>query len=192
MRLHWNNRPIIRRPIFWAATLTPVLMVLILIVLPLQAVLAERDAEIAQKTEMLGRLTAIADYQPRVVAADRLAETKDEYLTGPSQGVAIANLQARLKLISETSGAKLRALESLQPAKEGPLSYIGARLDIFGSLQPVQRTIDAIEEAKPYFFITGAMMKLSLQSAMPGNAEVEPIIDAQIDVFGAFQVEGVR
>lgn len=191
MMANWQKQPQIRRVIFLAANLAPIFLFVGFVALPIRDLLAERDAEIAQKTEMLARLTAIADYKVNAAPTDRLAETKDDYLTAPSQGVAIANLQARLKQLSEASGVRLRAVQGLPPVNDGPLPYIGARLDIFGPIQAVQRAIQSIEEVKPYFFITGTIMKLSAQSG-PRNSTAEPIIDAQLDVFGAFRPDTVK
>jgi hypothetical protein len=92
--------------------------------------------------------------------------------------------------LSEASGARLRSVQGLPGEADGRLAYIGARLDIFGPIQAVQRAINAIEEAKPFFFVTNAIIKRSMQSALPGNEAAEPVIDAQVDVFAAFRQEG--
>jgi len=190
MKFNWRDHPLVRRAMFFAATVAPVLAVVGLVILPVQELLAERDAAIDRDTQMLARLTAIAAYKPKLPPTASLVDTSDDYLKGPSQGVATANLQARLKILSEASGARLRSVQGLPAEADGRLAYIGARLDIFGPIQAVQRAINAIEEAKPFFFVTSAVMKRSTQSALPGNLAAEPVIDAQLDVLAAFRQEG--
>jgi hypothetical protein len=54
----------LRRALFAAATLAPMIMVYGLIVAPLQDHFANLDREIARQTAILARLKAIAAYQP--------------------------------------------------------------------------------------------------------------------------------
>jgi hypothetical protein len=190
MNFNWRNHRFVRGALFLAATFLPVFAGLSLIVLPIRDLLADRDAEIARNVQMLARFTAIAAYKPNLPPAARLRDTPDEYFKGPSQGVATANLQARLKILSEASGARLRSVQGLPAESQGRLSYIGARLDIFGSIEAVQRAANAIEDARPYFFVTASVIKRSTQPMVPGGQAAEPVIDAQLDVFAAFQQEG--
>jgi general secretion pathway protein M len=173
-----------------AATFTPVLAALVLAIVPICDLLADRDVEIARNVQMLAKLTGIAAYKPKLPPAGGLIGASDEYLKAPSQGVATANLQARLKVLSEASGARLRSVQGMPTQSEGRISYIGARLEIFGPIQAVQRAIGAIEEAKPYFFVTSAVIKRSALSVLPDNQAAEPVIDAQLDVAAAFLQEG--
>jgi general secretion pathway protein M len=78
------------------------------------------------------------------------------------------------------------------PARsDGGLRYIGARLEIFGPMPAVHRAIHAIETAKPFLFVTGAALKLSPTAAIPGNT-AEPVLDAQLDIIGAFRPEAAK
>jgi general secretion pathway protein M len=148
---------------------------------------ADRDSEIATKREMLARLQSIAAREAEVQAAARQPDVEldqGEFLTGANEGVIGADLQTRLKAITERSGAHIRTIQG-QPTKTGdPIRYIGARLTIFGSLQRVHSTIYAIETEKPYLFVTDAAIKLATPVARGGTSE-EPVIEARLDVFGA-------
>jgi hypothetical protein len=58
-----------------------------------------------------------------------------------------------------------------------------------GTLQSIQRAVYAIENAKPYLFISGATIKIAPSVNKQGVSE-EPSVQAQLDVFGAIQING--
>ncbi len=113
---------------------------------------------------------------------------RGEFLSGPNENVINADLQTRLKTVAEAADARLRAVQSLPPRTRDLTKYSGSRVEIYGSLQSIQRTVFAVESAKPYLLIVGASIKALPSSARPGVPE-EPIIQAQLDVFGAIQTE---
>jgi hypothetical protein len=179
----------VRRTVFAAVTLAPIIAIFGLIIQPLRDHFAGQDAQIARQSEILARLKAIAAYRPKPGSAAPTPSTKGEYLTGPNEGVASANLQARLKIIAQTSGAQLRSIQALPAETDGPLRLIGVRLDLAGPLKAVHGVIFAIEDAKPYVFVTEAALKLSREIQRPDGVKTEPVIEARLDVFGAYKAE---
>ena len=75
MTFNWREQPLIRRAMFFAATVVPVLAAVGLVVLPVHELLAERDAAINRDVQMLARLTAIAVYKPKLPPTAGLADT---------------------------------------------------------------------------------------------------------------------
>jgi general secretion pathway protein M len=175
------------RAFFFVACNLAVLAVCLWALAPVYDLVTDRDSEIVTKREMLARLQSIAAREAEVQAAARQPDAQldqGEFLAGSNEGVIAADLQTRLKAITERSGARIRTIQG-QPAKVGdPIRYIGARLTIFGSLQRVHNTIYAIETEKPYLFVTDAVVKLASPAVRNGTPE-EPIIEARLDVFGA-------
>jgi general secretion pathway protein M len=110
-----------------------------------------------------------------------------EFLAGPNENVISADLQTRLKAIAVSAGARSRAVQALPLKTNNQIRYSGSRIEIFGSLQSIHRAIYAIESAKPYLFITGAVIKVMPPASRQGVPE-EPIIQAQLDIFGEFPV----
>jgi hypothetical protein len=80
-------------------------------------------------------------------------------------------------------------MQSLPPKTSGQIRYSGSRIEIYGSLQSIHRAVYAVEDAKPYLFIAGAVIKLLPSSGRLGVPE-EPVIQAQLDIFGAMQING--
>lgn len=112
-----------------------------------------------------------------------------EYLAGANEGVINADLQTRLKGMVEPVGARLRSVRTLPPQTSEQVRYVGSRIEIFGPLPAIHRAVVAIEASKPYLFVRGAVIK----PAPPGGRQdvpQEPIIEPQLDVFGAVRNAG--
>jgi hypothetical protein len=156
---------------------------------PIYDLLAERDAQIAQKLDNLSRFQSIVALDGDVQAASRQPEEQQdrgEFLSGPNEAIIGADLQTRLKAIAERSGVRIRTIQG-QPAKSsGPLRYIGVQLTITGNIQRIRDALYEIESGKPYLFITNASLKL-----VPfATSSEEPVIEAGLDVAGASSTGG--
>jgi Type II secretion system (T2SS), protein M subtype b len=187
----WQDAPWIRRATFIGLNLAACIAVFFLMVDPIRAVFAEQDAKIATLSETLARMNAIANRKSDVEALTRQVDAEGdlgEFLAGANEGVVNAALQARLKTMTEGAGARVRSVQGLQPKNNGQIRYIGAKVDLYGALGAIQKVIYAIESGKPYLFVSNASIRLS-QSIAAQAATTEPVIDAQLDVFGAVQME---
>jgi hypothetical protein len=187
----WQDTPRIRRVLFLGLNLAASLAVFILIVRPIYAVFVEQDAQIAMLGETLARMNAIANRKSDVEDLARQLDAESdlgEFLAGANEGVANAALQARLKTMTEAAGARVRSVQGLPIKNNGQIRYIGARIDLYGPLGAVHKAIYAVESGKPYLFVSGASIRLS-PSISAQAAMTEPVIDAQLDVFGAVQME---
>jgi general secretion pathway protein M len=188
-----RSNALVRRATFVAAHVAIMLAACWLWVIPLWDVFADRDARIAEQQALLGRLEGVAAREGAVqdLVRDAAADIDSgEFLTGANDGVVGADLQTRLKAITEAGGAKLQSVQSLPATHNGAIKYVGARIELIGTLAAIQRAIHAVESAKPYLFVTAATLKSSSAIGRPNVAE-EPVVDAQIEVFGALRAEGV-
>jgi len=192
----WRERPWLRRAAFVGGNVAAALAVAGFLVVPVQAFFAERDAKIVSSRTLLARFAAVAGQQRRVEAAAREADAQvenGEFLVGTNEGVIVADLQTRLKAMAEAGGARLRSVQSLPPKTRDEVRYVGARLDISGPLAAVQRTLHAVEGGTPYLFVDAAVVRVAPPTNAQGLANAtpqEPVIDAQLDVFGAVQLKG--
>jgi general secretion pathway protein M len=192
----WRDRPWLRRAAVLAGNLAAALAVLTLLVMPVRDFFAERDERIATQRALLARLTAIAAQESRVQAVAREADAQvehGEFLVGTNEGVIVADLQTRLKAIAEAAGARLRSVQSLPPKTRDEVRYVGARLDVYGPVEAIQRAIHAVETGRPYLFVGAAVIRTALPVNTQGLAHIpppEPTIDAQLDIFGAAQLKG--
>jgi hypothetical protein len=183
----WMQSPLVRRTLFVGATLLPVFTLLIGVVLPIKDGIQAGEAEILRQAEMLARLKGIAAYKPTQPSAPAVEIAANEYLPGPNDGVAVANLQARLRSLAQLNGAMLRSIQGLPARNEGATRFIGARLDVSGTIQAVHRLVFAIEDARPYLFIGSATLRMPQHGVNPNAAPAEAVIEAQLEVIGAFR-----
>jgi general secretion pathway protein M len=181
-----------RKALFVLGNLAACAAIMLGMVMPMHEFFAERSGRIAGQLKVLARLNAIATQAANVqsIVSDTSAQMRSgEFLAGANENVISADLQTRLKAMTEAAGARSRAVQALPLKVSDQISYSGSRIEIFGPLQSIHRAIYAIESAKPYLFVTGAAIKLMppvLGQGTPG----EPVIQAQLDIFGAMQMNG--
>ena len=180
-----------RRALFVLANLAACAVIVGFMIVPACTLFTEREYRIEEKRKVLARLTAIAAQADKVrsIALDTKSQMQSgEFLVGPSENVVSADLQAKLKSIAETGGARTRAVQALPPRTLDQIRYGGSRIEISGSLQSIVKTVHTLESSKPYLFISVAVLKI-LPPTRPGGSE-EPVVQAQLDIFGAMQVGG--
>jgi hypothetical protein len=188
----WRQQSWFRHAAFAAGNFSAVAAIAGLVVWPICDGLAGRDAAIADQRAVLARLQGVIAQEPRIQAIARDTEAQvqgPEFLRGPNDGVISADLQTRLKSLAEAAGARLRSVQALPATSREQIRYIGSRLEISGPLGAIHRAVHAVESAKPYLFVTAGLLKLSPLTGRPGTP-AEPVIDAQLDIFGAVQTEG--
>ncbi|MBV8755024.1 MAG: hypothetical protein JO328_19380 [Hyphomicrobiales bacterium] len=192
----WREQPWLRRSAFVAGNVAAALVAAVVLVMPVQAFFADRDARIASQRTLLARFDAIAAQQTRVEAAVHEADAQvdhGEFLAGTNEGVVVADLQTRLKAVADAAGARLRSVQSLPPKTREEVRYVGARLDVYGPLAAIQRTLHAVETGNPFLFVDAAVIRTAPpvnMQGLPNATAQEPVIDAQFDVFGAVQLKG--
>jgi hypothetical protein len=191
VKFDWKNRRV-RRAVFVVAHLAVLATVFGFVILPIGEFFADRDDRIAEQRSQLARLERIAAQEANVRDMARQVDAemqKGEFLVGSSDGLISAELQTRLKGFAESAGAHVRSAQNL-PAKDvGRIKYSGSRVEIYGNIQALRKTIHGIEGARPYLFIAGANLKLALSAGRPNSPE-EPAVQAQLDVFAPMQIEG--
>jgi general secretion pathway protein M len=179
-----------RRAVFLFVNVLACGLIAGLVIMPTSAFFAERDRYIANQRKTLARLDAISSQFENVQSIASETDTQirgGEFLSGPNENVVGADLQTKLKSVVESGGAKSRAAQALPARTSDLLKYIGTRIEVAGNLQSLHRAIYAIENSKPYLFILGGTIKPSPSVVKQGVTE-EPLLQAQLEVFGAVQV----
>jgi hypothetical protein len=188
----WHDSAWIRRLAFVGGNLAVGLVIIVACVLPMRDLFAERDRQIIEQRTTLARFRAVAEQDAVVqAAAAKNAARQGEFLVGKTEGVIGADLQTRLKAMAGVAGAKLRSVRGVPAHGDAHTKYVGSRVELFGSLAAIQRAIHAVESAKPYLFVKSAAIRLSPPVGQVGVPR-EPLIEAQLDVFGAVRIEGAE
>jgi general secretion pathway protein M len=186
----WREHAWFRRTVFAAGNLAAGAALVCLAVRPIIDLLAERDATITEQRGVVARLQGVIAQEARIATIARETDAQvQDFLSGTNEGVIIADLQTRLKSIAEGSGARLRSVQALPPVSREQTRYVGSRLEISGPIGAIHRAVHAVESARPWLFVTTGSIKPS-PVANRAAVAAEPVIDAQLDIFGAVLTEG--
>jgi hypothetical protein len=186
----WRHEGWLRRARFVGANVAAGLIVATVTVMPIRDALSARDAAISEQRALVARFAAVAARKSEVqAAATQMPGDGGEYLAGKNDGVINADLQTRLKGMTESAGARVRTIRSLPAQSQQRLKHLGCRIEIHGPLPAIQRAIHAIEADRPYLFIKGAVIKPAAPAGKPDPTQ-EPILEAQLDVVGVVRVAG--
>jgi general secretion pathway protein M len=178
--------------LFVLCNLATIAVVACAVVLPVNTFFSDRDERIADQSKVLARLRGIVAQETniRAIASDTKAQLQSgEFLNGTNENVVNADLQTRLRALTEGAGTRSRSVQALAVKGADQVRYVGSRIEIVGPIQSLQRAVYAIESAKPYLFITAAAIRNVPAVSRPGVAE-EPAISQQLHVYGAMQIAG--
>jgi general secretion pathway protein M len=185
----WSDVVWLRKLLFAALNGVAGLAIYTVFIAPILDFLASRESYIADQQALLARFSSVAAEESKVQAISGEIGTqlkRGEFLAGPNEGVISAELQNRLKGMAESTGARLRSIQALPAETKDKIRYLGARLEIFGQLQAIQRTIYTMESGTPYLFVTAAIVRPSTPITSQSMSQ-ELTIDARLDIYGAVQ-----
>jgi general secretion pathway protein M len=168
-----------------------------LIAAPLLIAYQEGERGIEQAKTLLQRYRALAQQRP--LLADRLAEQEERaataagYLEGPSDALAAAQLQDRVKSVVETAGGELRSTQIL-PAQplEGDLGFrrTTIRVQIVVSVEGLAAILYELETGQPYLLIDDVTVRQErVRRRRRSEPESEPMLDVNLELFGYLRVE---
>jgi general secretion pathway protein M len=168
-----------------------------LIVAPLLTAYQEGGSSIEQAKTLLQRYRALAEQRPQL--AKRLAEQQERaaaaagYLEGPSDALAAAQLQDRVKSVVETAGGELRSTQIL-PAQsiEGDLGFrrTAVRVQIIVTIEGLAATLYELETGQPYLLIDDVTVRQERVRRRRRSApESEPMLDVNLELFGYLRTE---
>jgi general secretion pathway protein M len=167
-----------------------------LIVAPLLTAYRDGEARIEQAKDLLQRYEALAEQ--RSLLADRLAEQQERaesaagYLQGPSDALAAAQLQDRVKSVVEAAGGELRSTQIL-PAEplEEDLGFRRAtlRIHFVGTIEGLEETLFELETGLPYLLIDDLTVRQERVRRRRDEPQGQPMLDVSLELFGYVREE---
>ncbi len=180
--------PAARRGLFIGANIGLLGLVYLILVAPIAGYLSDRAERLADLQTTLARYEAVAAQEDAVQKyAGQVAETntRGELIAGESEGIVNANLQARLKAVSESAGVTVRSIQSIPVKAIRGASLYGARLEVTGSLEAIHTLTRNLESEPPLLLVTAATLRGEANMwGAPQNPEDQHNIDGQFDVYG--------
>jgi general secretion pathway protein M len=167
-----------------------------LIIAPLVTAYRDGQSRIEQAKELLQRYEALAEQ--RSLLADRLAEQQERaasaagYLTGPSDALAAAELQDRVKSVVEGAGGELRSTQIL-PAEEleADLGFRRAtlRVHFVVTIEGLEETLYELETGQPYLIIDDVTVRQERARRRRSEPRAQPMLDISLELFGYVREE---
>jgi general secretion pathway protein M len=156
------------------------------VVAPLVAAFEDNAGSIEDARAMLQRYRALAEQRPAM--AERLATQQERaasaagYLQGPSDALAAAQLQDRVKSVIEGAGGELRSTQIL-PAKaiegDAGIRRAALRVQFAITIEGLQETLYDLESGQPYLLIDQLSVR---EQRTRRRRSDEPETEAQLDV----------
>ena len=168
-----------------------------LVVAPLLAAFQDNASRIEEAEVLLQRYRALAEQRPtmadRIAAQQELAASAAGYLQGPSDALAAAQLQDRVKSVIEGAGGELRSTQIL-PAQplEGDLGFrrTTIRVQIVVSVEGLAAILYELETGQPYLLIDDVTVRQErVRRRRRSEPESEPMLDVNLELFGYLRVE---
>ena len=144
----------------------------------------------------MARYSSVATQETAVRAfSSQVAESnaRGELVGGSNPGIIDANLQARLKTLSEQSNVTVTSIQMLPPKSMHGATLVGARLDVSASSAPLHALARALEKETPLLLVMAATLRGQAGFwGRPAEAAgtTDTTIEAQFDVYaGALSKE---
>jgi len=142
----------------------------------LKILLQRYRALAGQRGDLAERL---ADQQQRRVAAAAV------YLQGPSDALAAAQLQARVRSVVEAAGGTMRSAQVLPAdpsSRDGSNQRTALRVQFVATIDGLARALYELETGQPYVMIE--QLTIRERGAHGGQPEAEAMLDVTLEIFG--------
>lgn len=127
-----------------------------LVVLPLTAHFGELRAEIARQRDLLARFES---FSANKSAAENLAGRSQGalqsgiFLSGDTDALRAANLQALITEIAVKQGVRLSSARALPPRERDGLRFIGVEVELDSDMRQLQALMLTFEAQRPFLFV---------------------------------------
>jgi general secretion pathway protein M len=163
----------------------------LLVVVPVLNAYRETGEAIEQAETLLQRQRGLAAQRPlligRIEQEKEQAEAMAGYLQGPSDALAAAQLQDRLKAVVEAAGGELRSTRIL-PAEAIEASPGTRRatlqVQMIVSIDGLAEILYGLEAGQPYVLIDELLVRNQRERRRRGEPEDEPTLDVHLKLSG--------
>jgi Type II secretion system (T2SS), protein M subtype b len=183
--------PALRRIVAVGVLLALIFAIVLWVALPVwesysDAEVSASELEMAlRKLDSAGPNRAALEIELRKLKSKRAAAPG--LLTGPSDALASAELQHRLKTATEAARGTFRSAQALPARDEGPYRRVAVRAQMSVKLGELVRILHDLESSPPYLFIDQMSVRVltPFQSGKSPPAEgQEPDLDVTFDIYG--------
>jgi general secretion pathway protein M len=131
---------------------------------PITTAYADTESAIADTQALVERYDRLAATRPaleaQLAAIEQKPDTAAYYMSGATDALAAAALQARVTTLVEGSGASLLSIQTLTSTEDKGLRRVAIRLQMTAEIGPLVRVLHGLETGTPLLFVDN----LELQS----------------------------
>jgi general secretion pathway protein M len=161
-----------------------------LVVAPLLAAFQDNASRIEQAEVLLRRYRALAEQRPamadRLAAQQELAASAAGYLQGPSDALAAAQLQDRVKSAIEGAGGELLSTQIL-PARAiediAVIRRVVLRVQFDVTIEGLAKALYELESGQPYLLIDQLSVR-EQRARRRDESEMEARLDISLELSG--------
>lgn len=183
----------------------------LLLVQPLAAKFDEQRDAIAHARQLLARYRALGREGGALTAEARQLQTvgnlETAYLTGDSDALAAAKLQALVEQAVARHGGQLQTTQPLPAVAEEGFKRIAVRVQLTAGIEPLRRILYGLEAGQPYLFLDSLEIRRGRGSrgaadrGSPGGAgiaadggavQAEDPLSVRLDIFGYARLLGPK
>jgi len=173
-------------------------IIFFIFIFPIYSFFLDRHEKIYEQRSILARYESVAGQEAQVeIYSKKVSEinANGELIVGASEGIATASLQDTLNSLAQQAHTTVRSIQMLPKKTIGPVSLIGARIEISGSFENTYHFYKIIEEASPTLIVDRVdiitLPSMPPQSMMPPfprpNVQIKEApsqpINAQLDIY---------
>ena len=159
------------------------------IVAPIAAAYADTEAAIADTRALVERYDRLAAARPsleaQLAAIEQKPDTAAYYLSGATDALAAASLQARVTALVEGSGATLLSIQTLTSTEDRGLRRVAIRLQMTAEIAPLVRVLHGLETGIPLLFVDNLEMQgQAAPASEPDAAQASAPLIVGFDLYG--------
>jgi general secretion pathway protein M len=170
-----------------------------LVVAPLVAAFQDNASRIEQAEALLQRYLALAEQRQamseRLATQQELAASAAGYLQGPSDALAAAQLQDRVKSVIEGAGGELRSTQILPAVVidgDAGIRRAALRVQFAVTIEGLAETLYELESGQPYLLIDQlSVREQRARRRRSDEPETEASLDISLELSGYLHAEPI-
>ena len=186
--------PAVRRIVALGLLLALLLMAAFWVALPLWQDYADARASAAEYEAALQKIAA-SGRDPSALEAEltRLKARRAAapgLLAGPTDALAAAELQTRLKAVTQTSNGVFRSIQTLPVHDEGSFRRVAVRAQMTVRLNELVHILHDLESSSPFLFLDQVSVRAvtgRVVRSAPLVSAQEPDLEVGFEVYGYFR-----
>ena len=159
------------------------------IVGPIVTAYADTEADIADTSALVERYDRLAasraGLEAQLAAIEQKPDTAAYYLSGATDALAAAALQARVTTLVEGSGATLLSVQTLTTTEDRGLRRVAIRLQLTAEIAPLVRVLHGLETGIPLLFVDNLEVQSQAAPTIDqGAAQASAPLIVGFDLYG--------